>query len=65
MLFLRVLQRERDPPAQHARPHRADRAVNHIEEAFAVLSERMEQLEIADGEFVEAHERVLLYSAKA
>ena len=42
--FLWVFERECDPPPQHPCPHRADGAVDNIEEAFAVLPERVEQL---------------------
>ncbi len=61
----RVLQREGNPSAKHAGAHRRDRAVEHAQKALPLVAEALEQLQVADGEFVEAHIAVLLYAAQA
>ena len=46
------------------RAHRAHGAVDHVEEALAFVAEGLYELEIAHGEFVEAHETVGLDAAQ-
>ena len=59
-----VLEREQQPAMQHAGTHRGDGLVDDVEQRDAVLVHRGEQLQVADGELVEAYEAVLLDAAQ-
>ena len=58
--LLHRLQRKQSPSSQQARAHRAYGAVNHVEQAFAVLAHWFHQLEVAHRKAVETHEFLLL-----
>src|SRR3712207_9156456 len=52
---LPVLQRKHKPPPQHSATHRRGRPVDDIEQRGAIVLHRVEQLQGANGELVEAH----------
>ena len=62
--LLGVLQGEEHPAVQHTGSHGRHRLVDDVEERDAALVHAAHELEVADGELVEAHEAVLLDAAK-
>ena len=55
-----VLQGEYEPAAQQSSAHRTDGAVDDVEEALAVFLHRIDKLQGAYGELVEAHVALFL-----
>ena len=63
--FLHRAQRKEQPPAQQARSHGRERAVEHREQRSTVAVVGRNQFEIANREFVEAHVALLLDAGDA
>ena len=56
-----VLQRKKQPTPHQTGPHRRDGVVYHVQERLPPFRQRVQQLQVAHGEFIQTHITLLLY----